>query len=55
MNSYQTLNSKLNIDKPLKAIKVIDFLFFFFFGLIDVTAAGYYYLPAIALKAAAAF
>ncbi len=62
MNSYQTLNSKLNIDEPLKAIKVIDFLFFFFFfffffvlGLIDITAAGYYYLPAIALKAAAAF
>ncbi len=52
MNSYQTLNSKLNIDEPLKAIKVIDFLFF---GLIDITAAGYYYLPAIALKAAAAF
>ncbi len=58
MNSYQTLNSKLNIDEPLKAIKVIDFLplfFFFFLGLIDITAAGYYYLPAIALKAAAAF
>ncbi len=31
MNSNQTLNSKLNIDEPLKAIKVIDFL----------TAAGY--------------
>ncbi len=57
MNSNQTLNSKLNIDEPLKAIKVIDFLFFFSFvlGLIDITAAGYYYLPAIALKAAAAF
>ncbi len=56
MNSYQTLNSKLNIDEPLKAIKVIDFLFFYFvLGLIDITAAGYYYLPAIALKAAAAF
>ncbi len=56
MNSYQTLNSKLNIDEPLKAIKVIDFLFFsFVLGLIDITAAGYYYLPAIALKAAAAF
>ncbi len=52
MNINQTLNSKLNIDIiPLKAIKVIDFLFF----LIDITAAGYYYLPAIALKAAAAF
>ncbi len=57
MNKYQTLKSKLNIDEPLKAIKVIDFLFFFSFvlGLIDITAAGYYYLPAIALKAAAAF
>ncbi len=57
MNSYQTLNSKLNIDEPLKAIKVIDFLFFLFFvlGLIDITAAGYYYFPAIALKAATAF
>ncbi len=55
MNSYQTLNSKLNIDEPLKAIKVIDFLFFsFVLGLIDITAAGYYYLPAIVLKAAAA-
>ncbi len=56
MNSNQTLNSKLNIDEPLKAIKVIDFLFFFFFvlGLIDITAAGYYYLPAIPLKVAAA-
>ncbi|MGL6083703.1 MAG: hypothetical protein ACRC4N_15055 [Gammaproteobacteria bacterium] len=54
MNSNQTLN--LNIDEPLKAIKVIDFLFFsFVLGLIDITAAGYYYLPAIALKAAAAF
>ncbi len=30
MNSYQTLNSKLNRDEPLKAINVIDFLFFFF-------------------------
>ncbi len=55
MNSNQTLNSKLNIDEPLKAIKVIDFLFSFVLGLIDITAAGYYYLPAIALKAAAAF
>ncbi len=55
INSYQTLNSKLNIDEPVKAIKVIDFLFFsFVLGLIDITAAGYYYLPAIALKAAAA-
>ncbi len=44
MNSNQTLNSKLNIDEPLKAIKVIDF-FFFVLGLIDITAAGYYYLP----------
>ncbi len=54
MNSNQTRNSKLNVDEPLKAIKVIDFLFFsFVLGLIDITAAGYYYLPAIALKAAA--
>ncbi len=26
---FQTVHSKLNIDDPLKAIKVIDFLFFF--------------------------
>ncbi len=40
--SNQKLNSKLNIDEPLKAIKVIDFLFFYFvLGLIDITAAGY--------------
>ncbi len=31
MNSNQTLNSKLNIDERLKAIKVIDFLFFILF------------------------
>ncbi len=31
INSNQTLNSKLNIDEPLKAIKVIDFLFFILF------------------------
>ncbi len=56
MNSHQALNSKLNIDEPLKAIKVIDFLFYLFCSWsIDITAAGYYYLPAIALKAAAAF
>ncbi len=55
MNSNQTLNSKLNIDEPLKAIKVIDFLFSFVLGLIDITAAGFYFCPAIALKAAAAF
>ncbi len=37
-----TVNSKLNIDEPLKAMKVIDFLFFHFvIGLIDITAAGY--------------
>ncbi len=55
MNSNQKLNSKLNIDKPLEAIKVIDSLFFsFVLGLIDITAAGNYHLPAIALKAAAA-
>ncbi len=43
-NSFQTPNSKLNIDEPLKAIKVIDFLFFaYVLGLIDI----------IALKAAA--
>ncbi len=40
--SFQTLNSKLNIDEPLKAIKVIDFLLSsFVLGLIDITAAGY--------------
>ncbi len=38
MNSYQTLNSKLNKDEPLKAVKVIDLLFFYFvLGLIDIT------------------
>ncbi len=57
MNSYQTLKTKLNIDEPLKAIKVIDFLFFCCCcsWINRHTAAGYYYLPAIALKAAAAF
>ncbi len=50
-----TVTKTLNIDEPLKAIKVIDFLFFsFVLGLIDMTEAGYYYLPAIAFKAAAA-
>ncbi len=29
MINNQTLNSKLNIDDPLKAIKVINFLFLF--------------------------
>ncbi len=48
MNSYQTLNSKLNIDEPLKAIKVIDFLFFL--GLIDITAAGYYLICLLLLS-----
>ncbi len=52
MNSYQTLNSKLNIDEPLKAIKVIDFLFFFYFvlGLIDITTAGYYLICLLLLS-----
>ncbi len=31
MNRYQTLNYKLNIDEPPKAIKVFDFLFFLLF------------------------
>ncbi len=55
MNSYQTLNSKLNIDEPLKAIKVIDFLFFFC-SCINRHHSSWLlaYLPAIALKAAAA-
>ncbi len=39
---------------PLKLYKLL-ISSFFFFGLIDITAAGYYDLPAIALKAAAAF
>ncbi len=56
MNSYQTLNSKLNIDEPLKAIKVIDFLFFFFCSWINRHHSSWLlaYCPAIALKAAAA-
>ncbi len=41
MNSYQTLNSKLNIDEPLKAIKLLISSFSFVLGLIDITAAGY--------------
>ncbi len=41
VDSNQTLNPKLNIDEPLIAIKVIDFLFFLFLALIDITAAGY--------------
>ncbi len=41
MNSNQKQNSKINIDEPLKAIKVIHFLFFsFVLGLIDITAAA---------------
>ncbi len=41
MNSYQTLNAKLDIDEPLKYIQVIGFLFFsFVLGLRDITAAG---------------
>ncbi len=57
MNSYQTLNSKLNIDEPLKAKKVIDFLFFLFCSWINRHHSSWVlaYLPAIALKAAAAF
>ncbi len=57
MNSYQTLNSKLNIDEALKAIKVIDFLFFFLCSWINRHHSSWLLadLPAIALKAAAAF
>ncbi len=53
MNSNQTLNSKLNIDEPLKAIKVIDFLFFFC-SWINRHHSSWLLacLPAIALKAA---
>ncbi len=48
MNSKQTINSKLNIDEPLKAIKVIDLL------LINRHHGSWLlaYLHAIALKAA---
>ncbi len=54
-NSYQTLNSKLNIDEPLKAIQVIDFLFLFCCSWINRHHGSWLlaYLPAIALKAAA--
>ncbi len=56
MKSNQPLNSKLNIDEPLKTIKCIDFLFFsFVLGLIDYCYCSSWilaYLPAIALKAA---
>ncbi len=53
MNSNQTLNSKLYIDEPLKAIQVIDF---FFCSCINGHHSLWLlaYLPAIALKAAAA-
>ncbi len=50
MNSNQTLNPKLKLDELLKALKVIDFLFFFSFCFSSWLLA---YLPAIALKAAA--
>ncbi len=52
LNSYKTLNSKLNIVEPLKAIKVIDFLFC---SWINRHHSSWLlaYLPAIALKAAA--
>ncbi len=55
MNCYQTLNDKLNIDEPLKAIKVIDFLFFLFYFWINRRHSSWLlaYLPASALKAAA--
>ncbi len=51
MNSNQTLNYTLNIDKSLTAIKVIDFLFFFFFWINKHNSSWFLaYLPAIALK-----
>ncbi len=55
MNSNQKLNSKINIDEPLKAIKVIDFHFFFFCSWINRHHSSWLlaYLPAIALKPAA--
>ncbi len=54
MNSNQTLNSKLNIDESLKAIKVIDFLFFFCSWINrHHSSLLLAYCPAIALKAAA--
>ncbi len=53
ININQTINSKLNIDEPLKAIKVIDFLFC---SCINGHHSRWLfaYLPASALKAAAA-
>ncbi len=55
MNSNQTLNSKLNKDEPLKAIKVIDFLFFVCSWINKHHSSWLLaYLPAITLKAAAA-
>ncbi len=56
MNSYQTLYSKWSIDEPLKAIQVIDFLFFFFFSSwINRHHSRWLlaYLPVTAFKAAA--
>ncbi len=52
-NSNQTINSKLNKDEPLKGITVIDFLFC---PWITRHHSSWLlaYLPAIALKAAAA-
>ncbi len=54
MNSNQTLNSKLNIDEPLKAIKYM-ISSFFFCSWINRHHISWLlpYLPAIALKAAA--
>ncbi len=50
--NVQTPNSKLNVDEPLKAIKVIDFLFFLVLIIIN-SSWLLVYLTAIALKAAA--
>ncbi len=52
MKSNQTLNSKFNIDEPLKAIKCIDFLFCSWINR-HRSCWLLAYLPAIALKAAA--
>ncbi len=56
MKSNQTLNSKLNIDEPVKAIKVIDFQTSSSFSFVINRHHSCWllaYLPAIALKAAA--
>ncbi len=53
INCNQTLNSKLNIDEPLKAIKVINSCFFCSWINRHHSSWLLAYLPVIALKAAA--